>query len=109
MTDKQVLEEREHNLTMNVFAISATMVGVCLTAIGIIRLITSQTRIETFGDEMLAADAVIFMVSSFLAFWSFKTKRPRLRHILRLIIDGAFIVGLTVMVIICSVIVYAII
>lgn len=109
MTDEHIREEREHNLTMNVFAISTTMVGVCLTAIGIIRLITSQTRIETLGDEMLAADAVLFMVSSFFSFWSFKTKHPRLRQTLRLIIDGVFIIGLTVMVIICSVIAYAII
>ena len=109
MPDEHILEEREHNLTINVFAISTTMVGVCLTAIGIIRLITSQTRIETLGDEMLAADAMIFMVCSFLSFWSFKTKSPRLCHILRLIIDGTFIIGLTVMVIICSIIAYTII
>ena len=109
MTDRPSFEEREHDLTMHVFAISATMVGVCLTAIGILRLVSSQTRIETLGDELLAADAVVFMVSSFLSFWSFKTKLSKIRQVLRLIIDGVFILGLMTMVIICSVIAYAII
>ncbi len=86
MSDGPSPEHREHDLTMQVFAISAAMVGVCLTAIGILRLITSQSRAETIGDELLAADAVLFMACCFLSFWSFKTKNVRLRHLLRLII-----------------------
>ena len=70
---------------MHVFAISAAMVGVCLTVIGILRLITSQSRVETI-----------------------KTKNVRLRHLLRLIIDGSFMLALTIMVLVCTVIAYAI-
>ena len=108
MSDEPNLEHREHDLTMHVFAISAAMVGVCLTAIGILRLITSQTRVETIGDGLLAADAVVFMVCCFISFWSFKTKNLRLRHLLRLIIDGLFMLAVTIMVVVCTVIVYAI-
>lgn len=108
MSDGPSPEHREHDLTMHVFAISAAMVGVCLTAIGILRLVTSQTRVETIGDELLAADAVVFMVCCFISFWSFKTKNVRLRHLLRLIIDGLFVLALTIMVIVCAVIAYAI-
>jgi hypothetical protein len=70
---------------MHVFAISAAMVGVCLTTIGILRLITSQSRVETI-----------------------KTKNVRLRHLLRLIIDGSFMLALTIMVLVCAGIAYAI-
>ena len=55
MPDELRPEHREHDLTMHVFAISAAMVGVCLTAIGILHFVTSQTRVETIGDELLAA------------------------------------------------------
>lgn len=108
MSDGLFPEHREHDLTMHVFAISAAMVGVCLTAIGILRLITSQSRVETIGDELLAADAVVFVMSCFLSFWSFKTRSARLRKLLRLIIDGFFMLALTIMVIVCAVIAYAI-
>lgn len=109
MANSPSAEESERDLTIHVFTISASMVGVCLTAIGILRLITSQTRTETIGDDLLAADAVVFMVCCFLSFWSFKTKAMRLRHILRFIVDSLFMLGLTIMVLVCAVIAYAIV
>ena len=107
MSDEPRPEHREHDLTMHVFAISAAMVGVCLTAIGILRLVMSYSPVETIGDKLLAADAVVFMVCCFLSFWSFKTKNLRLRHLLRLIIDGSFTLALTILVVGCAVIAYA--
>lgn len=108
MHDELPPEHPEHDLTMHVFAIAASMVGVCLTAIGILRLITSQTRVETIGDELLAGDAMVFMVCCVLSFWSFKTRAARLRQRLRLIIDVLFMLALTIMALICTIIAYAI-
>ena len=83
------------------------MVGVCLTAIGILRLVAAQTKAQTLGDDFLAADAVLFVVCCFLSFWSFKTKQARLRQRLRLCVDILFIVALVVMVGICAILAYA--
>lgn len=108
MAERSSLEQREHELTLHVFSISAAMVGVCLTAIGILRLVTSQSSAETIGDELLAADSVLFVLRCFLSFWSFKAARERLRRTLRVIIDTLFMVALSVMVVVCAVIAYAI-
>ena len=102
-------EQREHDLTLHVFAISAAMVGVCLTAIGILRLITAQTQVQTLGDEFLAADSVLFVVCCSLSFWSFKTRHAKLRQRLRMTIDTLFMLGLVVMAGVCVVIAYALI
>ncbi len=102
------LEAREHDLTMHVFTVSAGMVGVCLTAIGLLRLIAAQTKAQTLGDDLLAVDAMLFVVCAFLAFWSFKTKEPIIRRRLRLIVDTLFLSGLAGMGVICAVIAYAI-
>lgn len=109
MTGDPSQEQREHDLTMHVFSISAAMVGVCLTAIGILRLVAAQTKVQTLGDEFLAADAVLFVVCCFLSFWSFKTKQGRFRQRLRLLVDVLFMVALVVMVGICTVIAYAVV
>lgn len=62
-------EQREHELTMHVFSVSAAMVGVCLTAIGILRLVAAQTWAQTLGDDLLAMDAIVFFVGvSIMAF-----------------------------------------
>ena len=94
---------------MHVFSISAAMVGVCLTAIGILRLVAIQTNVETLGDEFLAADAVLFVFSCFLSFWSFKTRRTKLRQRLRSLVDILFMFSLAVMVGICAIIAYEVI
>lgn len=102
------LENREHDLTMHVVAVSAAMVGVCLTAIGLLRLVASQTKVQTLGDDLLAVDALLFVVCAFLAFWSFKTKLPVLRRRLRLLVDIVFLLALAAMGAICAVIAYAV-
>ena len=102
-------EQREHDLTMHVFSISAAMVGVCLTAIGILRLVAAQTKVQTLGDELLAVDAVIFVLCCFLSFWSFKTKQFRYRQRLRIVVDSLFIAALFLMVSVCAIIAYALI
>jgi hypothetical protein len=79
MTGEPSLEQREHDLTLHVFSISAALVGVCLTAIGILRLVAAQTKVQTLGDEFLAADAVLFVLCCFLSFWSFKKRRGFVR------------------------------
>lgn len=107
MNDTPPREQREHELTLQVFAISAGMVGVCLTAIGILRLITAQTQVQTLGDEFLAADSILFVVCCFLSFWSFKTRASHLRRVLRIVIDVLFMIALVIMAGVCVIIAYA--
>lgn len=106
MSPESDSEQREHDLTMHVFAVSAAMVGVCLTAIGILRLVAAQTQAQTIGDDLLAVDAVVFVLCTTLAFWSFKTKQTVARRRLRLAVDTLFLVGLTAMAGICAIIAY---
>jgi hypothetical protein len=109
MTGEPLHEQREHDLTLHVFSISAALVGVCLTAIGIHQLVAAQTKVQTLGDDFLAADAVLFVTCCFLSFWSFKTNQARRRQRLRLLVDVLFMVALVVMVGICAIIAYALV
>ena len=59
-------------------------------------------------DDLLAVDALLFVICVFLAFWSFKTTVPRWQKRLRLLVDGLFLVGLAAMGAICATIAYAI-
>ena len=93
---------------MHVFSVSAAMVGVCLTAIGILRLVAAQTKVQTLGDDLLAVDAILFVLICNLAFWSFKTKVPMRRRRLRFVVDVLFLLALSGMAGICAVIAYAI-
>ena len=103
------MQQREFDLTMHIFTISAGLVGVCLTAIGLLRVLVSHTRVETLGEELLSANALCFMVCCLLSFWSFKTSNARRRDLLRKIIDGLFLLALVFMVAVCTLVAYAVV
>ena len=109
MSGETSQEQREHEFTLHVFGISAGMVGVCLTAIGILRLVAVQAQVESVGDEFLAADAVLFVTCCFISFWSFKTRQPKLRQRLRFLVDALFMIALVLMVVVCAIIAYALV
>ena len=109
MTAESSAEQREHDLTMHVFSVSAAMVGVCLTAIGILRLVAAQSRAQTIGDDLLAIASIVFVLCSTLAFWSFKTPHAATRRKLRILVDVLFLLGLAGMACICTIIAYALV
>jgi len=39
------------------------MVGVCLTVIGLIRVVISLGTVDTLADDLLAADSLLFLIS----------------------------------------------
>lgn len=82
------------------------MVGVCLTVIGILNIITTFREIDTLGDEITAIDAIIFLVTCIISYAAIKTKERKRKLVLEKISDITFLTGLAMMVIICVFIVY---
>lgn len=97
----------EEDICVHIFTVSAGMVGVCLTVIGIVRIITRFGNINTIADDMLAADAFAFLCSCLLSYWSLRTRGRRRLHQVEHVADALFIVGLVIMVAVCGLIVYA--
>lgn len=98
----------ETEICIHIFSVSAGLVGVCLTVIGIIQIIINGTKVQTLSDDLLAADALLFLVACVLSYWALRTKNRRRRRGVERIADAFFILGLTLMVAVCAVITYAI-
>jgi len=98
----------EEDISIHIFTVSASLVGVCLTVIGIIRILIGTKAIDTFADDLLALDAFVFLCSCLLSYWSLRTRSKRRMHQVERIADALFIIGLLTMVVICGLIVYVI-
>jgi len=98
----------EHDISIHIFTVSSAMVGVCLTVIGLIRVVITLGRADTLADDLLAGDALLFLISSLLSYWALRSRGLRRMHRLEKIADGIFIVAMIGMVIICAVITYTI-
>ena len=98
----------EQDICIHIFTVSSAMVGVCLTVIGLIRVVISLGTADTLADDFLAADALLFLVSCMLSYWALRSRGLRRMHRLERIADGIFIVAMVGMVVVCALITYTI-
>jgi hypothetical protein len=98
----------EEDICVHLFSVSAAMVGVCLTVIGLIRVIISTRKIDTLADDLLSLDALFFLCSCLCAYWALRMRSIRRMHFVERIADGAFVMGLILMVAVCGIITYSV-
>jgi uncharacterized membrane protein len=99
----------EADITIHIFSVSATLVGVCLTVIGLFHISKRISNIQTYGQEILSVNALLFLVSCIFAYFALIKRRHRLHHLLVKAAERVFFVALTFMVMICGLIVYELI
>ena len=56
----------EEDICIHIFTVSSAMVGVCLTVIGLIRVVITLGKADTLADDLLASDAFLFLTSCLL-------------------------------------------
>jgi hypothetical protein len=98
----------ERDICIHIFTVSSAMVGVCLTVIGLIRVVITLATVDTLADDLLAADALLFLVSCLLSYWALRSRGLRRMHRIEKIADGIFIVAMIGMVVVCALITYTI-
>jgi len=98
----------EEDISIHIFTVSAAMVGVCLTVIGLIRVVISMGKVNTLADDLLAADALLFLCSCLLSYAALRTRSRRRMHQVERLADRIFIVAMILMTSVCGVIVYAV-
>jgi cytochrome c oxidase assembly factor CtaG len=98
----------EEDICIHIFTVSSAMVGVCLTVIGLIRVVITLGKHDTLADDLLAADALLFLVACLLSYWALRTRSVRRMHRMERIADGIFILAMILMTVVCVVITYAV-
>ncbi len=98
----------EEDISIHIFTVSSAMVGVCLTVIGLIRVVITFGKADTLADDLLAADAFLFLLSCLLSYSALRTRSKRRMNRMERIADGIFILAMILMVTICGFITYAI-
>ena len=99
----------EEDICIHIFSVSAAMVGVCLTVIGIIRLVIATGAVATLADDLLALDALLFLGSCLLAYAAMRTRGAKRMYRVERVADYLFISALLLMAVCCAVIAYALI
>src|SRR6266436_7697840 len=98
----------EQVICIHIFTVSSAMVGVCLTVIGLIRVVITLGTADTLADDCLAMNALLFLISCLLSYWALRSRGWRRMHRLERLADGIFIFAMIGMVVVCTLITYTI-
>jgi hypothetical protein len=91
-------EQWYHWHLLTLLSVSAAMVGVCLTAIGLVGILKSLRALEVVVDDLLAVAALFFMSVTFLSFLGLRTRLRESWRGFSLTVDILFCLGLLVLV-----------
>lgn len=97
----------DQDICVHIFTVSAAMVGVCLTVIGLLKIVITIQKVDTIADDLVAANALIFLAACVLSYWALRTRSSRRMHRLERLADALFLAGLAVMTAICCFMTYA--
>jgi hypothetical protein len=90
--------ERFYTHQLTVLSVSSGMVGVCLTAIGLIGIRQSIGGIESIVDDILAVGSLLFMVTALFSFFAMRTRLSKTWRGIERAIDVVFCLGLVLVV-----------
>ena len=96
----------ERDICIHIFTVSSAMVGVCLTVIGLIRVVITLGSADTLADDFLAINALLFLISCLLSYWALRSRGWRRMHLLEQLADGIFIFAMIGMVVVCTLMAY---
>lgn len=98
-TEKPSLDE---NIAIHIFTVSAGLLGVCLTVIGLVQIVIHSRKENTLADDLLVMDAILFLFSCLLSYWALRKKNIKRLHKIEEVADYIFIIALILMVVICG-------
>jgi hypothetical protein len=85
------------SISNHILPSAATMTGVCVTIISIVRLVETNHHVSTIIDNIMAVNSLIFLISCFLSYMSLRSYRTA--GTFERYADILFLTGLSVMVI----------
>lgn len=98
----------DDDICVHIFSVSATMVGVCLTVIGIIRVLLTLRQENLIIDDLVAINMLFYVISAFCSYWSLRIHRTRRGRRMMHIADYVFLAALIFTAINASVITWAV-
>jgi hypothetical protein len=82
---------------------------VCLTVIGLFRVVFELKNINSIADNLMAMDAVVFLGSCLLSYLALRSTKAARSFALEEAADLVFLAGLGMMVTVCGLVAYELI
>ena len=81
----------EADVCVQIFGVSAVMVGAVLTVMGLLQVLIAVKQVSTLADDVLAFTSVLFCTSCLSAYLAMRTRGRRRMHRLERFADRMFV------------------
>lgn len=98
----------DREICKHIFPVAAAMVGVCLTAIGLLRVVSAVGRKGTVADDILSFDAVLFLLATLASYFALRVESDERRHGLERVADVSFILAMVTLTAACFLVTYVV-
>ncbi|MFC4763733.1 hypothetical protein [Dyella koreensis] len=85
----------DRDICVHIFSASAAMVGVCITVIGILRVVVAMHRADVIGNDLLALNTLLYLMACLASYWALRTRNVQRNHRLERVSDALFLFALT--------------
>ena len=108
MSDSRGPARWERTELLYLLSVAATLAGLCVTVVALMKTLTTSATAATLVDDMFALCAVLFLLDTYLIFWALSTRRPALAVRLIRVLDVIFLAALTLMTLAAIVMLYTV-
>lgn len=109
MSDRSRLFTERASLATHILPVSGTMIGVCVTLVGLAKLAAGRSG-QSHVDEYAALAAISFLASSLASYLSIRfLRRSRLSYRLEQIADAIFMFALVAITLVATLFAYEVI
>ena len=109
VSDEQERSIAPRDLSEHIFSVSAGMLGVCITVIGLFRIVSRSLHVDSIADNLLSIDALVFLASCFLAYLALRARTAPIKRRFERAADYVFLAGLTMVSVVGVLIAYEVI
>lgn len=93
-------------ISKQIFGNSPTMLALCLTTVGLIKIYSALQRITTLADDFLMLCLTAFLAATLLSYLSLRSPDPKRKLVLAKVADIMFLSGLCVATVVAAFIVF---
>jgi len=97
---------RDRDVLLRLLPVMASLAGVCLAALGFLQATERPELANTYADEVIAIDAMLFVGCVYLVLWAARTRSLRRADLLLRAALGIFLFALTTLLLAATYVIY---
>ena len=98
--------ERDRDVLLRLLSVTASLAGLCIAALGFLEASDRPALENSYADELIAIDALLFVGCVYLILWALRTRSPVKADRLSRVVNVVFLFALTSLLLAATYIIY---